>query len=657
VKAARRKFSIGPGRGNGLGLALLLSLVVLVPSICLLWFMTQAVRNERLAVRQKLGDAYRAHLTLVQERLESNWKKIAHDLEADSEKVSALALFAREVKAGRADALICFDANGRQLYPSPSPTPKSEPLRDARWRVAQGLELNDPLAAARLYEQLSVAETNLDFAAQAMQAHARCLLRADQKEQAISVLTNLVTQARFEYATDPQGRLLVPNTGLMLLELAENKTNGIFGPILTRLRQALDDYDNPAMSSPQRRFLMRELQRLFPGQIEFPTLAAEDLAAGYVDAESDVPVVPGLRLTRLAGVWKSASPRGRIVSLHKTEALVRRMRASAGSEMLPADVRLGIFSPGQEAEGVWSSQPAGTEFPGWRLGLSLNDQQIFQTASQQRVSSYVWIGVLVILTVLVLGSLALGLIRRQVTLTQLRNDLVANVTHELKTPLSSMRLLVETLLDSKTLNEKTTREYLELIARENSRLSRLIDNFLTFSRMERNKYAFSFKEVRPQAIVDAASAALHERLGSPGCQFTVQVTPDLPLVSADPDAMVTVLLNLLDNAFKYSGEQKRISLSAASENGHVIFSVKDNGVGLAARETKRIFKRFYQVDQHMSRTAGGCGLGLSIVQYVVTAHHGKVFVQSQPGQGSEFTVSIPVWGARPKDEPINGGGN
>jgi signal transduction histidine kinase len=106
--------------------------------------------------------------------------------------------------------------------------------------------------------------------------------------------------------------------------------------------------------------------------------------------------------------------------------------------------------------------------------------------------------------------------------------------------------------------------------------------------------------------------------------------------------MVTVLVNLLDNAYKYSGDEKQITLSAAAENGHVCFAVKDNGIGLSSRETKRIFKRFYQVDQRMSRSAGGCGLGLSIVKFVVTAHRGTVWVESQPGRGSTFVVSLPA---------------
>ena len=150
------------------------------------------------------------------------------------------------------------------------------------------------------------------------------------------------------------------------------------------------------------------------------------------------------------------------------------------------------------------------------------------TAAEQRIASYVWIGVLVFATVIVLAALALRLVRRQVAVTQLRNDLVANVTHELKTPLASMRLLVDTLLNSQPLHEQTAREYLQLIAQENLRLSRLIDNFLTFSRMERNKYAFGFKEVPAAEIVEGAvprcgsgsmpPAATSRRISPPTCR-------------------------------------------------------------------------------------------------------------------------------------------
>ena len=215
-----------------------------------------------------------------------------------------------------------------------------------------------------------------------------------------------------------------------------------------------------------------------------------------------------------------------------------------------------------------------------------------------------------------------------------------------------MRLLVDTLLDSPTLDSKTAREYLQLIATENARLSRLIDNFLAFSRMERNKQAFEFKEVSPQAILEAASATVRERFHAPGCTFEVETPPDLPSVAADADAMVTALVNLLDNAYKYSGDEKFIKLSAGTRDGSVFFAVQDNGLGLAARERKRIFKRFYQVDQNLSRTSGGCGLGLSIVKFIVTAHRGAVSVQSEPRRGSTFIIRLPAIDEPERRSPI-----
>jgi signal transduction histidine kinase len=351
-------------------------------------------------------------------------------------------------------------------------------------------------------------------------------------------------------------------------------------------------------------------------------------------------------------VWQFGAPREQVVALYHTETLLGRMRDGIPAQLLPTDVALAFLPPGKDIERPLLSLPAGPSLPGWRLALTLNDQRLFDAAAEQRIASYVWIGVLVFAAVIILAALALRLVRRQMALTQLRNDLVANVTHELKTPLSSMRLLVETLLNSPQLEEQKAREYLQLIAQENLRLSRLIDNFLTFSRMERNKYAFGFQEVPAAAIVEGAITAVQERFSAAGCHFQTQVPPNLPSVVADPDALVTALVNLLDNAYKYSGDDKHITLSAGAENGAVFFAVKDNGIGLSPRDTKRIFKRFYQVDQRLSRTAGGCGLGLSIVKFIVSAHRGKVRVESQPGRGSTFTISLPGE-AGGGSEPLN----
>ena len=231
-------------------------------------------------------------------------------------------------------------------------------------------------------------------------------------------------------------------------------------------------------------------------------------------------------------------------------------------------------------------------------------------------------------------------------LDQIRSDFVANVSHELRTPLASMRVLVDGLLADATVDPIKTREYLEMIASENARLSRLIENFLTFSRLERDSYRFEFAPTSPSAVVASAANAIRDRL-PPGGDLRVDVAPGLPDVMADADALSTALINLLDNALKYTPEEKRILVRVRRDgDAAVSFAVEDNGIGIPMKEQRRIFKRFYRVDQRLTRETTGVGLGLSIVELIVRAHGGTVTVSSAPGSGSTFALRLPSAGAR-----------
>jgi signal transduction histidine kinase len=432
---------------------------------------------------------------------------------------------------------------------------------------------------------------------------------------------------------DGEGRIAAANERLLALE--KNPAQ----PALAReLEEWLNDYTSP-LPAPQRRFLMRELQRLAPG-VDFPTLAAEDLAARYLEATPPPTPTGALRASALPGVWEAGSPDGRTLALFETDSIRQKIVALDLRQRSDKLLRLTVAAPGEDAvrDLKAAAVTLAPEFPGWKLALEPIDRSFFTAASQKRVATHLWIGSIVIAAMSVLALFVARGLGRQVQLARLKNDLVATFSHELKTPLTAMRALVDTLLDAEKFDDKTTREYLQLVAAENSRLSRLIDHFLTFSRLERNKFPFSFSRLQPQSVVEAALAAMGERRS----HVTVTASPTLPEIVGDRDALVTALLNLLDNAWKYSRDDKRIALRTDAQNGRVRFAVEDHGIGITAYERRRVFDHFYRGDQRLTRTVGGCGLGLSIVRSIVAAHGGTVEVVSEVGRGSTFTIEIPA---------------
>ena len=261
-------------------------------------------------------------------------------------------------------------------------------------------------------------------------------------------------------------------------------------------------------------------------------------------------------------------------------------------------------------------------------------------AGQRRI--FIWTGALATIAVLLIAGTAALAVSRQIDLRELKSTSVSTVAHEMRTPLASMRMLTDTLREGRYRGEQQLREYLDLIAGENERLRRIAENFLTFSRLDRRGYALELSPVAPHTVAMQAIASLRARLEAPGCAFTIEVPESLPQIRADHDSLAQVLTNLIDNALKYTGPEKRIALRARADSGALLFSVEDNGIGIADDQRRTIFEPFYQVDQKLSRTREGSGLGLAIVRRIVKAHGGEIAVASEPGKGSVFTVKIPL---------------
>jgi two-component system phosphate regulon sensor histidine kinase PhoR len=170
--------------------------------------------------------------------------------------------------------------------------------------------------------------------------------------------------------------------------------------------------------------------------------------------------------------------------------------------------------------------------------------------------------------------------------------------------------------------------------------------------MERNKQTFAMAWVNPADIARTAAEVVKTKFNASRCDFQTQIADDLPDISADRDIMVTAIVNLLDNAYKYSYDDKKIELKVFSEDNLVCFSVKDNGIGMNRRQIRKIFDRFYQADTSLSRRAEGTGLGLSIVKFIVDAHKGTISVDSEPGQGTTFTIRLTAKQLDPIDKRV-----
>jgi signal transduction histidine kinase len=658
------------GEGNDrsvLLVSLFLMLGVLAPTACVLWFMNEAAKGQADSARQSITEAYRGQMHLISDRIDSFWTARAAALQANSGEGTA-AEFARIVSQGLADSAVLFDKSSAVSYPLLPTVRPVDPVPDQPdWRAAQALEarrgrLGDAAAA---YARIAKSERDPSLAARAAQGQIRCLVQSGRKEDAVRAIQEQFNSGPASKGLDVYKRLIAADEQLLALQLI-TPNDRRYPSMERRLATFVGNYESAALPSSQRLFLMHEMSALRPDLPAFPTAYAERFAAQFLEVDQVHAGGTGLQATHVADLWRLSSANGRVTGLYRGTTVMFAMgrllsEPSGGAVFGIADPNGGQlffngghpeFVPAKASRGPvfheLASPPesisAGALLPGWHITFSLQDKKAFEDAARRRKGAYLWVGFLVIAAMTVMVLIAGHIFRRQLRLARLRTDLAASVSHELRTPIASTQLLVDSLLEDVQLDPVKTRDYLELIAGENQRLTRLIENFLTFSRIQRNRQQFEFSATNPANVIQSAVLAMRERLQPPACDLKIDIGPDLPSLQADEHALVTVLLNLLDNAYKYTPTDRRVSVRAYHEPGHVVFAVEDNGIGIASRDQRRIFRRFYQVDQSLARETGGCGLGLSIVDFIVRAHGGKVRVDSKSGAGSTFSVVLPCNG-------------
>ena len=280
-------------------------------------------------------------------------------------------------------------------------------------------------------------------------------------------------------------------------------------------------------------------------------------------------------------------------------------------------------------------------FPGLILGIKLRGTTIANISNHFARTAYIILGALSLL----MGAgmlLAYRNVARELALAKLKSDFVSNVSHELRTPLALIRLYAETLELGRISTSEKRQEYYEIIRKESERLTSLINNILDFSRIESGKKEYSFRETDVADLVRGTLESYRFEIEQNGFQFEQKIESNLPQVCIDREAIARSLLNLVNNAVKYSVGEKYLGVNLYGHNGGVNLEVVDHGIGIPAKEQPKIFEKFYRVCDPLVHNTKGSGLGLSLVRHIVQAHGGEVAVESEPGHGSKFIITLPV---------------
>src|SRR5688500_10691622 len=280
-------------------------------------------------------------------------------------------------------------------------------------------------------------------------------------------------------------------------------------------------------------------------------------------------------------------------------------------------------------------------FSNWKAAVGLKNTDLDYLARQSFLHSA---GATVLVVVFLLGGLALILraTDREARLAQAKSNFVANVSHELKTPLALLSLFSEILELGRVKNDEKRMEYYRIIRHESRRLNKTIDNILDFSKIEAGRKTYNFAEGDMGEVIQNVLSSYRYQISNSGFDVQTNIQPDLPPVLIDGDAMAQAISNLLDNAIKYSGDVKQLSITTETLRSHLSIEIADHGIGIPRAEQAKIFEKFYRVGNGLVHDVKGSGLGLSLVKHIIDAHKGTISVESDAGKGSRFTIILPL---------------
>ena len=300
-----------------------------------------------------------------------------------------------------------------------------------------------------------------------------------------------------------------------------------------------------------------------------------------------------------------------------------------------------LYSNGPPQNGYLLETNLNRPFSSWRAAIGLKDTNIDALARDSFLHSA---GATVLVLLFLLGGIALTVraTDREARLAQAKSNFVANVSHELKTPLSLLSLFSEILELGRVKSEDKKTEYYRIIRHESLRLNKMIDNILDFSKIEAGRKTYNFVHSDMAEVIENVLSSYRYQIVNSGFDLQTNIQGSLPPVLIDREAMSQAISNLLDNAIKYSREVKQLSITTERRDSHLSVEIADRGIGIPREEQAKVFEKFYRVGNGLVHDVKGSGLGLSLVKHIIEAHHGSISIESEVGKGTRFTILLPL---------------
>jgi signal transduction histidine kinase len=625
---------VNPGDPRRKRQIVLLLSAILIPTAVLVTFAIRLAGQDAELAEKRVADERRDALDQLRRELSARLEAIK------LQELSRLSGESFPATAPSGDFPVLFVAalvQNRLILPWDTPRPETPSSQVAQYQKegeAREFQGNDFSGAYAAYDQAHVVGRNPADQCAATLSEARVLIKADRKPEATGLYRSMLDECGAVQDADGMTFGLYAAERLISLDLDVQPARQY---IINRVRSL-------RWLPPVQTYLMRSLLR--DAADPDAKRASDVLTSEIHDVEQILALANDLnRLGRIdfpfhAGpgksVWLAYGDEPWFVTVTSTASFAPPViMAISSRKVAPPGV---TFLAGKTEK----SAPLGEGFVD--LEVEWPAGRFMPATSVPRVLYAAGIGLILGVTFLA-GYLLLRDVSREMEVAEMRSHFVASVSHELKTPLTAIRMFAETLAMGRVADEQTRSEYLQTVVSESERLSRLVDNVLDFSRIERGKKIYRMQHASLPDIVRAAAKAMQYPLTQHGFTLSVSIEDQFPSVLsilADADALEQAVLNLLANAMKYSGDARDIDLRLDHSETEAVIQVIDRGIGIAPEDQPRIFEKFYRVRSSHSDRVAGTGLGLTLATHIVKAHGGSLKVASEPGRGSTFSICLPL---------------